>query len=47
MNHMLIFGPLAYVTFVYNLLWRIGMIILADIATGDINDIDFMHLHGP
>ena len=40
---MLIFSTSAYVTCVYNLFRRLGMVSLIDIATGDVINIDFMH----
>ena len=47
MNHMLIFSQSAYVTFVYNSFWWVGMVTLVDIAACDVINIDFMHPHGP
>ena len=47
MNHMSIFSPSAYVNFVYNSFWWVGMVSLVDIPVGDVIDIDFIHLHGP
>ena len=36
-----------YVACIYNLLWRIGLVSLVDIAAVDVINIDFMHPHGP
>ena len=47
MNHILIFSPSAYVTCVYNSFWWVGMVILVDIVSGDVINIDFMDPHGP
>ena len=47
MNHMLIFNPSAYATSILNSFWCIGMVILVDIAAGDVINSDFIHPHGP
>ena len=47
MNHMLTFSPSAYVAFVCNSFWWVGMVTLNDIAAGDVLNIDFMHPRGP
>ena len=47
MNHILIFSPSVYVTFVYNSFWWVDTVSLVDIAAGDVTNIDFMLTNGP